>query len=267
MWRIREYEEVASTNTLAKELLAAGDVRNGDVLVARHQTAGRGRLGHREWHDSAGQSLLMTVVLERFPLSGAELAQYVCALAVLNALRALVREYAAPLEFRLKWPNDILIGSKKVSGILSEAVWHSNYLKGVVLGIGVNVQQSGFPETLPDATSLRMAGLDVPVSDVRDRVLREFEHQLAELEGVPEHLARMSVIGTLRQELAWLKHAGPLTLHGLRNTPTEGLTYNGITELAFLVLTGKDGELFTTNSGSLEIPGLTKSSNDGAIIR
>ena len=244
-----------------------GDVKHGDVLVARHQTAGRGRLGEREWHDSAGQSLLMTVVLERFPMAGAELAQYVCALAVIEALRSLAREYAVPMEFRLKWPNDILIGGKKVCGVLSEAVWHSNYLKGVVLGIGVNVQQSGFPASLPDATSLRMASLDVPVADVRDRVLQEFQQQLTELEAVPEHLARMTVIGTLRQELAWLKQAGPLTLRGLRNTPTEGLTYNGITELAFLVLTGKDGELFTTNSGSLEIPSMTRPANEGAIIR
>jgi BirA family biotin operon repressor/biotin-[acetyl-CoA-carboxylase] ligase len=265
MWRIRQYEEVGSTNTLAKELLAVNDARHGDVLQAHHQTAGRGRLGNRAWFDDAGQSLLMTIVLERFPLAGAELAQYVCALAVLGALRGMARDRNVRLDFRLKWPNDILVDGKKICGVLSEAVWHSNYLKGVVLGVGLNVRQTEFPESLAIATSLVRTGLDVTIEDVRSAVLEALESELGELDALPEHLARMNVISMLRQELEWLRDIGPLTLHGA-NESHGGLSYQGITELAFLILTGQEGESFTTNSGSLEIPGYHSLLTHEAII-
>jgi BirA family biotin operon repressor/biotin-[acetyl-CoA-carboxylase] ligase len=256
MWRIQNFEEVPSTNTLAKELLAKGSARHGDVLVARHQTAGRGRLGNRNWLDNAGESLLMTVVLEHWALAGAELAQYVCALAVLDALRELGAAHGTQLDIRLKWPNDILLDGRKVCGVLSEAVWHSNYLKGVVLGIGVNVAQTNLPAELVTATSLRIGGLTVSVEDVRDAVLRSLDDELIELESLPEHLARMSIIANLRQELAWLSHSGPITLRNA-DADHEGVRYEGITELAFLILSGKNGEVFTTNSGSIELPGST----------
>lgn len=264
MWRIREYDEVPSTNSLAKALLAAGEARQGDVIQADHQTAGRGRIGDRTWQDVAGESLLMSIVLERFPLAGAELAQYVCGLAVLEALRDLARARHLRAEFRLKWPNDILLNGKKVCGVLAEAVWHSNFLKGVVLGIGVNVRQAGFPAALQTATSLKSAGIDTTVENVRTHILLSLEAQLTNIESLPEHLARMNVIATLRQELAWLKTAGPLVLRGTQSSH-EGLSYQGITELAFLILSGRDGESFTTNSGSLEIPGYTPLVKQGAI--
>jgi BirA family biotin operon repressor/biotin-[acetyl-CoA-carboxylase] ligase len=264
MWRIREFEELPSTNTLAKSMLATGEARHGDVLQAQHQTAGRGRLGNRGWEDVPGESLLMSVVLEHFPLTGAELAQYVGGLAVLDALRDLASARNLRVEFRLKWPNDILVNGRKICGLLSEAVWHANFLKGVVLGIGVNVRQTMF-ETLPTATSLLQLGIDTSLENVRTLILLSLQSQIESMSRMPEHLARMNVIGTLRQELAWLKDAGPLTLHGTQESH-RGLAYQGITELAFLILAGKDGASFTTNSGSLEIPGYNDMVTEGAII-
>jgi BirA family transcriptional regulator, biotin operon repressor / biotin---[acetyl-CoA-carboxylase] ligase len=145
----RPYEHVGSTPST--QLLLELDAPEGALVVAEEQTAGRGRLGRR-WFAPAGTSLLCSLQLrpdtptERLPeLTG------VAARACADAIAALTG-----LEPALKFPNDVLVGERKVAGILAEA------REGrVVLGIGINVSQA--EDELPpgvDATSLRLAGVE-----------------------------------------------------------------------------------------------------------
>ena len=140
---------VSSTQTVAFDLAARG-APDRTVVVAEHQTAGRGRHG-RSWIDEPGSSLLASIVVRpalppaRWPLYG-----FVTAVAVAEALRA-----AAGLEARLKWPNDVLVGGAKIAGILLEARGD----QALVIGIGLNVGQTVFPAGLADvATSVALAG-------------------------------------------------------------------------------------------------------------
>ncbi len=150
---IHAFDTVDSTQAVLARLAGEG-AAEGTVVVARHQTGGRGRRGRR-WWDAPGQSLLVSVLL-RPPISTAQAPQLslVAGLAVADALGA-----AARVEARIRWPNDVLVGGRKVSGVLPEAVSRADGRVGhVLLGIGINVDQSEFPDELRDeATSLRLA--------------------------------------------------------------------------------------------------------------
>ena len=138
----RFLEECPSTQ---REL--ADDAPEGETVVADHQTEGRGRLG-REWLAEPGTSVLMSVCL-RPPVEAARLPELtvVAAIAVADAIAA-----ETGLAPELKHPNDVLVGGRKVAGVLAEASDGR-----VVLGIGVNVSQTELPaETRLPATSLRL---------------------------------------------------------------------------------------------------------------
>ncbi len=130
----RFYPRTRSTQDDARAwALADPPAPHGAVVLAEEQTAGRGREG-RSWLAARGSSLLFSVVLR--PRAAAHLPQYmmVGGLAVYDALAPLVGEPLA-----LKWPNDVLIGGRKVCGVLAEGVWLGQTLAAVILGVGINV--------------------------------------------------------------------------------------------------------------------------------
>ncbi|MFN2609052.1 MAG: biotin--[acetyl-CoA-carboxylase] ligase, partial [Acidimicrobiales bacterium] len=112
---VRHLAEVDSTNRLAADL-ARGGAAEGVVVVADHQTAGRGRRG-RSWEAAPGSSLLVSVVLRPPPGPAAGLATVAAALAAADACHRV-----AGFAPGLKWPNDVLVGGRKLAGILAELV-------------------------------------------------------------------------------------------------------------------------------------------------
>ena len=168
--RIVVLPQVDSTNTYALQTLAtsAGADADGTVVFAEHQTAGRGRLG-RSWHAPTGASLLTTTLL--WEADDNHHAAYWCMAAAIAVVRGI--EAATDLDPMIRWPNDVYIGDRKVSGILVEVrradpvVNHEpsagdQKTQGVfvAIGIGVNcLQHAGhFPEEIRHkATSLEMA--------------------------------------------------------------------------------------------------------------
>lgn len=149
---IHAFDTIDSTQAQLARLAAEG-AAEGTVVTARHQTAGRGRRG-RHWWDEPGQSLLLSVLLRpSIPTAHAPQLSLVAGLAVADALAA-----AAGLTAQIRWPNDVMVGGKKICGVLPEAVSRADGRVGhVLLGIGINVDQSEFPQHLRDtATSLRL---------------------------------------------------------------------------------------------------------------
>jgi len=165
-WRLHHRAETVSTNLDAR----AG--KPGDVFTADFQTAGRGRLDHR-WFSPPGTNLMMSVVLSVGGLSPETVATLplVAGLAVVRAARRFLAGHAAPM---LKWPNDVLVGGRKLAGILCERVGDA-----VIVGIGVNVGQTAFPNEIAlRATSLALlgaAGGAPTVVAVREAVLGELD--------------------------------------------------------------------------------------------
>ena len=185
-WRIHHKTETVSTNLDARAGI------HGDVYTADFQTAGRGRLDHK-WQSPPGANLMMSVVLgvgarDRMGAEGGMVVKeippeeiatlpLVIGLAVVRAIRTFPPFHLSTFPL-LKWPNDVLVGGRKVSGILCER--HGDF---VIAGIGVNVKQRVFsPEIAKRATSLAELMGPVPTSEgsvpisvegVRDVVLGE----------------------------------------------------------------------------------------------
>ncbi|HVF11922.1 MAG TPA: biotin--[acetyl-CoA-carboxylase] ligase [Actinomycetota bacterium] len=145
---IRWFETIGSTNREAAEWARAGAVP-GSVIVSDEQTAGRGRLD-RSWFSPSKQGLFFSVILEP---GGSSESLGVVGLAAAVALHEVLRTKG--IHASVKWPNDVLIGGRKVAGILSESVSLADGRSPVVVGIGLNVGMSSFPGNLAQvATSL-----------------------------------------------------------------------------------------------------------------
>jgi len=130
LWIITELGDVGSTQKEAAELAARG-APEGTTVVARSQASGEGRLG-RTWVSPAG-GLYMSFVLRPRNLTRLELATLVSAVAVVQGIKD-----AAGLRTTIRWPNDVMVGGKKLAGVIARAESHGNTLSEVVIGIGVN---------------------------------------------------------------------------------------------------------------------------------
>jgi BirA family biotin operon repressor/biotin-[acetyl-CoA-carboxylase] ligase len=181
-WRAVEVvPSIASTNAEVASRALAGEAE-GLVLVADHQSAGRGRLG-RSWVSPPGAGLAISVLL-RPGESGAGVPvsrwSWIGLLAGVAAVQALTRTCGLPA--RLKWPNDVLVPvapggpAGKVAGILAEVVPGASGPQAVVLGVGINVSQQADELPTAESTSLRLAG---SATTDRDTVLRAFLRALA----------------------------------------------------------------------------------------
>jgi len=147
---VRGYQTLDSTNTTAMRWAHEG-AEEGSIVIAEHQTAGRGRQG-RAWEAAAGQNLMFSVVL-RPALSPSRLN--VITLAASIALAETIETFTAPLTTAIKWPNDILLEGYKCCGMLLESTLAGAARPLVILGIGINVNQPDFPPALEHrATSL-----------------------------------------------------------------------------------------------------------------
>ena len=156
---------VTSTNDYARELLATYPY----VFVsATHQTAGRGRNG-KVWHGDEGQNAYVSVgIRHQSAPSVGELASYM-AQASLSVIQAL-RDYAPNISFRLKYPNDVQAlkegGWAKIAGALVEHQFHGERCVSSIMGMGVNLLQEHFPDTIDQpCTSLIQLGRPVDVSE------------------------------------------------------------------------------------------------------
>ncbi len=195
------YYRVGSTNVEAMESAAAG-APEGSVFVAEEQTAGRGRGAH-QWESAASAGIYCSVVLRpALPPSQALILSLAAGLAVRSAVLQIDAQ-AAP---DVKWPNDLLINGKKFCGILTEMNAEATRVRYIVIGIGINVNQTQFPPELePIATSLRRVSgtewsrvelcaallkfLDREYHDLREKpdahasILRRFEEQSSMVRG------------------------------------------------------------------------------------
>lgn len=177
---LRVYDKVGSTNTEAAAW-ARGEntdpAPEGAVVFTEFQTAGRGRQG-RSWSADAGHNLMLSVVL-RPNLPPEQLGRVTIAAGV--AVAETVASFVEPHPVTIKWPNDIILDGKKTCGMLLETSFGTNpnhpSSGAVILGIGLNVNQTDFPPELDDtATSMRLAtGRPLPRPTVFAKLLAELE--------------------------------------------------------------------------------------------
>ncbi|MCC6146989.1 MAG: biotin--[acetyl-CoA-carboxylase] ligase [Anaerolineaceae bacterium] len=149
------FESTGSTNDIAMSWAAQG-AHDFSLVVANHQSAGRGRL-QRRWITTAGSALAFSLVLRPTSIE-AEHLSFFTALGALALSDVLKEQYG--LVSMIKWPNDVLLNHRKTAGILVEAAWQGDVVQSVILGIGVNVALESVPpeeEVLYPATCVESA--------------------------------------------------------------------------------------------------------------
>jgi BirA family biotin operon repressor/biotin-[acetyl-CoA-carboxylase] ligase len=174
--RVLYYPSLSSTMDVAKKLAWEG-ATEGTVVLAGEQTGGRGRMG-RTWISPPGTSISFSVILHPGSPHLGQLNMLV-SLAVCRGI-----EEVTGLTPRVKWPNDILIGRRKVSGILIENVFEGDRLVAAIVGIGINLDldPTAFPEISGIATSLSAeARRQISYSDTLTSVLDALERTYDDL--------------------------------------------------------------------------------------
>jgi len=144
------YEEsVESTQKIAHRL-SYEEVPEGTVIIAEEQRSGKGRM-NRTWHSPKYTGIWMSLILRpNIPLTKAPQLTLLTAVAIVQAI-----EEVTGLQSEIKWPNDILIGGKKVTGILTELQAEADRIHSIIIGIGINVNQKeeDFPSELQEKAS------------------------------------------------------------------------------------------------------------------
>ncbi|MEM2893227.1 MAG: biotin--[acetyl-CoA-carboxylase] ligase [Candidatus Bathyarchaeia archaeon] len=182
MWRISRISRVgliSSTQDIARSLPLPRDSLR--VVIAEAQTRGRGRRG-RVWHSPIG-GLYMTIILPE--VEGVRLVPIMAGVSAVEAVRE-----ACGVEASLKWPNDIMVGDRKLGGILTEVLWMRDRPEKILLGIGINVNNH-IPGVLTSATNLSLElGGKVPLRELALSLLDRVGDNLIVLKDEPRELLR-----------------------------------------------------------------------------
>lgn len=239
------HESLGSTNVRAR-LLAEEGAPEGTLVVADAQTAGRGRRG-RSWTSPAGKNLYFTILLRPdFIPDKAPMLTLVMALAVQRAIAEI-----SGCKTDIKWPNDIVLNGKKVTGILTEMSVQSDYIDNVVIGVGINVKPQEFAPELAD----KAASLEAELGQSISRALL--------LEKIMEHFERDYALFLKQLDLSLLMqdYNACLVNHGrevevLEPTGAYKGTAEGINEKGELLVRLPDGRINEIYAGEVSVRGI-----------
>jgi BirA family transcriptional regulator, biotin operon repressor / biotin---[acetyl-CoA-carboxylase] ligase len=213
--------------------LAAKGAEAGTVVVAGEQTGGRGSRG-RSWHSPPG-GLWLSALFRPPAAAGVELFGLRIGLAVAEAVAALGP--GVPVD--IKWPNDLMLGDRKLGGILCEARWQGESLAWVAAGVGINVANA-----IPD----ELAGIAASLADRLPGVTPELIE--------PEVTARLRALGAPSERLRAAELTGLRQrdwLYGrLLRAPVPG-TAAGISHEGALLVRASDGQIVTVRAGTVEL--------------
>ncbi len=243
-WR-PQIETVTSTGSTNADAFQRGsrDETGPLVIFAEHQTAGRGRLG-RSWESAPGEGLWLSFLLR--PKSPVTIWHRITTLAALAVAESV--ESVAGVSAGIKWPNDVLVNDRKVAGILAETGTSPIHGPFVVVGIGINVNQTAFPEEISQsAASLRQVSKGaVNRGELAGRLIDRFGQWLQKLDAdFPTALSGATMRNTVLGKHITL-HAGTTSSTGY----AEALDADGE-----LLLRLPDGSLRAFSAGEVTLRG------------
>jgi BirA family transcriptional regulator, biotin operon repressor / biotin---[acetyl-CoA-carboxylase] ligase len=166
--KIIHLPETKSTNSYAIELLSKGRPEEGSVIITDHQTAGKGT-DTNTWESEKGKNLTFSLIL--YPKSAAD-QQFILNKAISLGIYDFLLTELPGQNVSIKWPNDLYIGDKKVCGILIQNSMMGNKMEYMVVGIGLNVNQTVFTSNAPNPVSLKMiTGLEHNLEKLLQKLL------------------------------------------------------------------------------------------------
>lgn len=237
-------DSVNSTNDYLKKLGNEG-CENGTVVAAREQTRGKGRLG-RTWQSKKDDGIAFSVLLR--PNVAPSEVSAITPLAGLAVCKA-IREYTK-LDCVIKWPNDIIVGRKKLVGILTEMSAEFDAVEYVITGIGINVDHTSFPEEIAfKATSLLLeTGRHIDKNEFLACVLEHLENEFVKnnLELTPTALSEYTdLCATVGRSVTFQR--GTRRISGMAV---------GVSEHGELKVMMSDGTISLVNSGEVTVQGI-----------
>lgn len=150
--KVIKLKEVDSTNTYAKEILKKfPEIDEGTTIVAGFQTTGLGQDGNR-WESHKEQNILLSIILHPDFLNPDQL--FYLNISIALALFDFVESYQIS-DTRIKWPNDIYVGNKKIAGVLIHNDLENNQVRNSIIGIGININQESFDTDIPNPISFK----------------------------------------------------------------------------------------------------------------
>ena len=239
------YDEVGSTNTVLRKLAEEGAV-SGTLVTAESQTSGRGRRG-RTWVSPSGTNIYMSLLIKPdYELEKSRMLTLIMALSVAQAVTK-----STGLKAKIKWPNDIVVNNKKVTGILTEMILNKEAGPFVIIGTGINVNIEEFPDEIKDmATSLKNeSGKDENREEIIALILSFFEDNYNKFLKTKD----LSLIKSEYESLLVNKDKEVLVLG--EKEPYTG-TALGIDNEGELFVKGKDGKLNKIYAGEVSVRGL-----------
>jgi BirA family biotin operon repressor/biotin-[acetyl-CoA-carboxylase] ligase len=243
--QIHHYYKIGSTNSEAMQAAAEG-APEGSVFLAEEQLAGRGRGAHK-WHSARSAGIYCSVVL-RPPMPPSE--ALIFSLAAGLAVHSAVAETFPGLHPDLKWPNDVLIKGRKFCGILIEMNSEATRVRHLVVGVGINVNQTKFPAELREiATSLKSeTGTEWSRVELCAALLKSLDREYRGL--LQDAAGRDSILRRFQEHSS--------SVRGRKVRVEEGVAMDGVTEgldsRGFLQIRTAEG-LRTVLSGTVKIIG------------
>lgn len=200
---VHHFVQIDSTSTAAMQAAANGEPE-GTVFIADQQLGGRGRGGHT-WHSEPGTGIYLSAIFR--PQMPANDVLWLSLIAGLAAHDAIAQTIA--LETDLRWPNDVMIGNKKVGGILTEMSADSERVRHCVVGIGLNVNHAEFPPEIASlATSLRIeTGREWPRLDLTAALLQSLHREYRNFTHSRESGAKQAIIRRFEEHSSYAKGA------------------------------------------------------------
>ncbi len=227
------FPELDSTNSYAKSMSRI-DTLHGTLILADSQTSGRGQY-ERNWQALPLENLTFSLVFEPSNHSRLTILTLACALAVSDVCGEQLKT-----RLDLKWPNDVLFEGKKLSGLLTEAIYNGNVLDRVIIGIGINVNQTEFNTDLEN-TAISLNSIDGKRFS-RERLLArilskiEYYYRLWEVHDI-------DLVRTINKAMLGYGTWAKLNVNGLDRDGT--FKFLGVNENGALVVLNKDLEVDT----------------------
>lgn len=191
--KILTYTTLPSTNSEAARMILKGQVSHPIYLVTDYQESGKGQ-GDNSWQSDAGKNLLLSWIV--FPAFLSVHRQFQLSKAVSLAICDLLRFHN--IEYKIKWPNDILCRKMKIGGILIENSVLGSTLQYSIIGIGLNVNQTNFPEFPYQATSMyNTSGKKYAISEIRDQLITNLEYRYSQLKDGQYHKTDSAYLNSL----------------------------------------------------------------------
>lgn len=238
---IEYFKSIDSTNTFAKNIAPKSD--EGMVIISDEQSSGKGRVG-REWISKENEGIYFSIILKPdIDIMNASFLTQVAGAAMVSSLEKM------GVESTIKWPNDIIVNGKKISGILTEMSAEIDQISYIVVGIGVNLYNQSFEEEIESkATSLKKEGYDIDKKEFLQKFFLEFEDLYKEfLSGDKE-----STISILRKKSAVLDKE----VYIIDRTGKTKVYARDIDENGNLLVEKENGSIETIFTGEISIRGL-----------